>query len=485
MNRFSIRAAFAAGLITTLLAVPAAEAIGYGDTQPRPMGMAGTYTAMARGVESLYWNPANLALKSSPKGALPVALGLSYTLENNSWSVSDYNDFNGSVIDEAMKDNLLGDLDGGGLQFNTDVGLFLPLVGGAAFPMPWGLSSAMSFSVTLGAEGQIPGDMIEFLLRGNQFERERIAEGRDPNYDIAEWDGEAWALGVFSWGFAKPWMPKLAEPYFSEFAVGTTFKVMGGGLGEVIDSDGGFVTRVGGSQLNASGVARSGIGIGFGLDFGVTGVTKDGRTTVGLSMVNLLDAMNWSIEAQQNSVFVIADGITVSSFTGADGFENIFDNPREVTVNGVLDTVSRDEVDQATWESGDAVFHEEQEISSFGRSLPAMLRLGVAHSPFPRLTVAANYDQAFSSGFGISTTPRVSLGGEYRLVNWFPLRFGLSGGGRAGRSSALGFAFGPFSVKRFSMLLLETSAVNRGGFFPGTSQGFGYSINFLRMSIKR
>jgi hypothetical protein len=114
-----------------------------------------------------------------------------------------------------------------------------------------------------------------------------------------------------------------------------------------------------------------------------------------------------------------------------------------------------------------------------------MLRLGVAHSPFPRLTVAANYDQAFSSGFGISTTPRVSLGGEYRLVNWFPLRFGLSGGGRAGRSSALGFAFGPFSVKRFSMLLLETSAVNRGGFFPGTSQGFGYSINFLRMSIKR
>ncbi|HCL29895.1 MAG TPA: hypothetical protein DIC52_15825 [Candidatus Latescibacteria bacterium] len=471
-------------LAVVLLATQAAQAIGYGDARPRAMGLAGSYTALARGVESLYWNPANLALKDGPKVSIPMELGFSYVLENNSWSVSTYNDFNGDFIDEGMKDDMLSDLGKEGLQFNTDLGLFVPLVGGVAFPMPWGISSAMALDVRMGVEGQIPRDMIEFMLRGNQFERERIAAGRDPNYDIAEWDGEAWALGVFSWGFAKPWIPPPLAPYVSQFAVGTTLKVMGGGLAEVTDSEGGFVTRVSGTEMSASGVARHAFGIGFGMDLGAVGVTKDGRTTVGLSLVNLLDAMNWSIEGQQDSVYVTAIGVSVTSFTGKDGFDEIFDNPREVTLSdGRIDTVLEGDVDAAIWDNGDPVFRTQRDIDSFSRSLPAMLRLGVAHTPFRRLTVALNYDQAFSSGMGIDSTPRVSLATEYRLVNWFPLRFGLSGGGRAGRSSAIGISFGPFNVKRFEMVLMEMSVSNRGGFFPGSSQGLGYSVNLLRMHI--
>lgn len=476
------------------LVVGTAHATGYGDTQPRAMGMAGSYTAMARGVESIYWNPANLGLKDSPKVSLPLNLGFSYILENNSWSVADYNDFNGEFIDEDMKDDLLKDLDREGLQFNTDLGLFLPVIGGATFPLPWGLSSAMAVNVRVGIEGQVPRDMIEFMMRGNAFERDRLAEGLDPNYDIAEWDGQGWALGVFSWAFAKPWIPAQLAPYVSEFALGGTVKVLGGALGEVVESDGGFVTRVSGTQMNASGVSRAGGGVGFGVDLGAVGVTRDGRTTVGLSLMNLLDVMTWSISPVQDSVFVIAQGISATSFTGKAGLDQVFDNPRDVIIDGRRDTLSRDELRgmgyrgealDAVWDDGDPVFHKEKDISSFSRTLPAMMRLGVSHKPMPRLTVAANYDQAFSSGFGISSTPRVSVGTEYRLVDWFPVRFGLSAGGRAGRSSAIGFAFGPFTVKRFRLTLMETSAVNRGGFFPGVSQGFGYSINLLRMRIKK
>lgn len=485
MTKQKIRIALAS-LTACLLTVAPGHTIGYGDSQARALGLGGSYTALARGVESLYWNPANLALKDSPKVSFALGGG-SFLLENNSWSITTYNDFNGSMIDDDMKEDMLSDLDAEGLQFNMDLAGQVPVVGGIAFPMPWGLSSAIAFDVRLGVEGQVPGDMIEFLLRGNQFEQDRIAAGRDPNYDIAEWDGEAWGLGVFSWGFAKPWIPEALAPHVSQFAVGTTLKVMGGGLVDVTDSDGGFVTRVSGTQLNANGIAQRAGGVGFGIDLGAVGVSKDGRTTVGLSLVNLLDVMSWSIESQQDSVFVVAEGISVTSFTGQDGLDEVFDNPREVTfADGRIDTLLEHEVDDAAiWDDGDPVFHIERDIGSFSRSLPAMLRLGIAHKPLPRLTVAANYDQAFSSGLGISNTPRVSLATEYRLVNWFPVRFGLSAGGRGGRSSAFGMAIGPFTVKRFQVVFAELSFVNRGGFFPGSSQGAGFSINLLRLNINR
>ena len=408
MTTRTIRFALAAGIVTGMLTTQPAQAIGYGDTRPRAMGLAGTYTAMARGVESLYWNPANLALKDGPKVSIPGLGGGSLVLENNSWSVSTYNDFNGNFIDDGMKDDMLADLDKEGLKFNSDIGVFLPLVSGAAFLLPWGLSSAMAFDIRAGVEGQVPRDMIEFMLRGNQFESERIEDERNPNYDIAEWDGESWGLAVFSWGFAKPWIPAQLEPHVSQFAVGITLKGMGGALAEVTDSEGGFITRIGGMQMNASGVTRSAGGIGFGLDLGAVGVPKDGRTTEGLSLVNLLDVMNWSIETRQDSVFVTAEGVSVTSFTGADGFDEIFDNPRDVLGDGRRDTVLENEGAEAIWDSGVPVFHTERDIGSFSRSLPAMLRLGVAHKPIPRLTVAANYDQAFSSGMGIDSTPRIS-----------------------------------------------------------------------------
>ena len=442
-----------------------ARAMGYGDTQPRPMGLAGTYTALARGTEALYWNPANLALRDSPKYSLPLMLGFSVIGENNSISVADYNKYNGEFISESDKDDILENIDKEGLQFNTDLGLFLPVVGGVTFPLPWGLSSAIAVNTRFGLEGEIPKDMIELLLRGNQFARDRRKDGKDPVYDIAAWDGSAWGLGVFSWAFAKPWMPAQLKPYLDEFTVGGTLKIMGGVYGEVMRSDGGVETRVSGAEVDAYAITRGGGGTGFGVDLGVAGVTKDRKTTISVSLVNLLDRLSWNIETHQDSFFVKGNKLRVLSFTGKDDFTEVFDNPKD--------------------KDGDVVFHKEIEIESFQRSLPAMLRLGVAHKVMPRLTVAGNYDQAFSSGFGISPVPRVSAGIEYRLVDWFPTRFGLSVGGRAGQSSAIGFAFGPFTVKRFRLILLETAVVNRGGFFPGVAQGGGYSINLFRLRIKR
>ena len=98
-----------------------------------------------------------------------------------------------------------------------------------------------------------------------------------------------------------------------------------------------------------------------------------------------------------------------------------------------------------------------------------MVRLGVAYEAMPRMTVVGNWDQAFSEGFGVTTTPRLSGGVEYRLVDWFPTRFGLSVGGRSS-SSSIGFAFGPFILPHFKISLMETALVTRGGFLPGIAK---------------
>ena len=457
------------GLILALaLFLTSGEAIatGYGDTQPRAMGIAGAYGAMARGAESIYWNPANLALKDGPQLSLPLDLGAFFILENNSVSISDYNKYNGNFISDGDKDDIISDIPGGGLKFNTDFGVFFPVLSsGVAFPLPWGLNGAIALNLRGGVEGEVPRDMIDFLLKGNQFARDREAVGKAPGYDIAKWDGQGWALGEFSWAIAKPIMPAALSSYLSEFAVGATFKLILGGFGEVLRSDGGIQTRVSGADISAHAVARGGAGVGFGLDLGVTGITKDGKTTVGLALMNLLDTMNWNIESRQDSVFVQGSRLRATSFTGKAGLSEIFDNPVD--------------------ENGDPVFYEEVDISGFSLTVPAMLRLGVTHKLIPKLIISGQYDQAFSSGFGVSSTPRLALGVEYRLVDWFPLSVGLSGGGRAGSSSAIGFGFGPFPLGRWRLTLMETGLVNRGGLLPGFAQGAGWSINLLRVSMNR
>jgi hypothetical protein len=99
-----------------------------------------------------------------------------------------------------------------------------------------------------------------------------------------------------------------------------------------------------------------------------------------------------------------------------------------------------------------------------------------------RLTVVGNYDQAFTTGFGLETTPRVSLGAEYRLVPWLPARIGLAVGGRSS-SSAIGFAFGPFSVFHMQLQLLDTAVVTRGGVLPGAGKGIGISVMLFRFNL--
>jgi hypothetical protein len=467
----------------------ASEAIGNGSL--RAMGLAGSYTALARGPEAVQWNPANLGLRSSPsfKWEL-INVGLNISIENNGFSVQTYNDkFTDAdhFIGEAEKGDLLSDVPNEGLRLNIDlepfVALGVALNGGVAFSLPKEIQSAITTTFFSGMEGELPKDMFELIVFGNQFEGDRISAGLNGNYDISEWDGSGWAIGGINWAFARPVNIRTNEtlkPYLRELSVGATLKVLGGAYSEVVRSGGnGFVSRVEGTDLESYVIAQSATGFGFGIDLGVAAVLKDGKTTVSVGLLDFLDSYSWSgqiplkvsvipqgifsADATQDCVFVTASDLRVTSLLDVENAEDVFDNP---DVDG----------------DGDADFNQEIGSASFSRSLPARLRIGVSHQPIERLTVMGNYDQAFSSGFGLETTPRVSFGAEYRLVPWLPARIGMSVGGRSS-SSAIGFAFGPFSVFRMQLELLDMALSTRGGLLPGAAKGTQIAVMLFRLNL--
>lgn len=453
-RRFAIAALLVAGF--------SARSEGLGDTQTRALSLSQAYTALARGPETVFWNPANLALRGGPRFQWEVLnAGLSLIAENNGFSVKTYNDnFTDAdrLITEADKDKILGDIPAAGLRINLDLdprfALGIPFNGGVAFPMAWGLSSAITLGLSTGFEAEIPKDMIELMLKGNDFNKP---------YDIADWDGAGWGVFSFNWAAAKPWMPGQLKPYLDEFTVGGTFKVLSGGYGETQRSGGTLLVEPQGADLDFNMITRAAGGYGLGLDLGVAGVTKDRKLTFSAGLLNFLDYMSWGISPKKDSVFAVANDMKVTSIFDGQGIEDALDN---------------EDVDG----DGDADFHKELDDKAFSRSLPAMLRLGAAYQLQPKLTLVGNYDQAFSSGFGVEATPRIALGAEYRLVDWFPTRFGLTLGGRSSGSS-LGFAFGPFNLGHAQFEVLDLALVNRGGMLPGASKGTAISLMFFKFNL--
>ena len=440
------------------------DAHALSDTEPRALALGQAYTALARGPEAVFWNPANLALSGEPKLKWEfLGAGLTLVTENNSFSVRTYNaHFTDDThrIGPAEKKELLGDIPKDGLRFNADLVPFLsagvPVNGGISFPLGSGIQAAIATHAAFGVEGEMPKDMFELMLFGNEFDRP---------YDIARWDGSSWLVGGVNFAAAKPWMPDRLAAHLREFTVGATMKISGGGYGEITRSDGGMISRIQGTDLEGFAVVRRSGGLGFGVDFGVAGVTTDGRTTFSAGMLNLVDYISWSIGSRQDSVYARATRLRVTRFL----------DPDQVRMRDVLENKDIDG-------DGDPEFREKFSEKGFSRSLPAVLRAGVAHWPMPHMTVVGNYDQAFSSGFGISPVPKISTGAEYRLVPWFPARIGMSIGGRSS-STGVGFAFGPFNAGHAQFEFFDLALVTRGGLLPGFSKGSAMSIMFFRFNL--
>ena len=139
---------------------------GQPDHDARMLGLNGSYTTLAQGYQSIGVNPANLAAYNYKSFNL---LNLSLGLNNNAFSITNYNAINGANLEDTLSFNYYPksqfyDLFGGeGIRLMQSIELPLPILNFST--RRFALTSNFSSNLDMG----LPNGLLDLLLFGNPF----------------------------------------------------------------------------------------------------------------------------------------------------------------------------------------------------------------------------------------------------------------------------------------------------------------------------
>jgi len=351
----------------------------------RSIGMAGAYTAVARGVWAPLWNPANLALPGHPSFSLNV-VGAGFRLGNSSFSKSTYDRYNGKYLSSEDVKTLLSEVpeDGLKLYLNTDISAVGFSIGRFALTAGGAVVSNLS----------IAKDYLRIVLQGMEFET---------SYNIGDNSGEAIGYSNITASYAFP-LP--VPPFLNSLYMGVSAKyLIGLGYSGIVESSGEFYN---GWESHGSGhvVARYAQGgAGFAFDVGLASQLKG--WTVGMAVMNLAASIKWSVRPEE--------------------FEAQFYTIHPLTVENAAKEDS-------------VIAHEEntRPTKAFRTALPAELKLGAARN-WRSFVLSVSYRQGFSAGLGVPRNPYFAFGTEWQGLRVLPLRLGVGIGGDHGAVFASGF----------------------------------------------
>ncbi len=374
-------------ILLMVLAVPLIQAEnGYpsGESHARSLGLAGCFTTLSSGIEAPFWNPANLGLPQNSRFSFNL-FSLGAKLGNNSFSMGDYNRYNGKFLTQSDKDAILSSIPDQGLDLNLDLEA-------SALGFSWG-----QFAITSQFSGasslSLPKAPFELLLLGNKLNESIIV-------DQANSEACAYFSLILSHG------RKIFKIKEKDIYAGINLKwIKGIAYQRTVKAQADFITRETEIEGQANFVTRQALGgKGYGIDLGFASVL-DENYTLGLFILNPLNRIKWNEKAEQKGYEIV-----VNSFT----LENSDD-----------DSVVREE-------------NYTEDITGFTTRLPTLIRLGLSRNT-PRLKLAADWEQGFEDRAGSTKNPRISLGAEYYLLSWLPLRSGVSLGGKDGFLFAWGW----------------------------------------------
>lgn len=412
------------GIFLTIMPVEQEALAQMGTSNARSLAMGGAYLAAARGVEAPRWNPANLGLHDRPAFSVHV-ISAGVAFSNNSFSKKDYDLYNGAYLTPAMKADILGKIPAEGLRLDVDSEV-------DALAVSW-RNFALAFSAESAASMRLSRTFVEVALNGNQL---------DQVYDFSDSDGEGYAVSTIGLSYGNA----VYVPFLLDFAVGATVKyVIGLGHAEVLDAYGVMSTTYDGSMGDARATVRHATGgSGFASDLGIAAMVTD-KLTVGLTLRNWVSTVKWGKDVKIGEYGVTTDSLTVEAID-------------ESSADSLVDDYS-DELD------GEA----------YSKGLPAELRLGGAYRS-GKLLLTADYVQGFKDRPGVSRTPELALGAEYRLLRFLPLRAGFALGGSRGSSSGIGFGL------RFGSFEMNFAVGSWGGILPRSAGGVGFAFG-MRVGV--
>ncbi|MEK7774618.1 MAG: DUF5723 family protein [Candidatus Zixiibacteriota bacterium] len=363
-----------------LLAMNSANAT----SSARSLAMGGAYTALAKGAEAAIYNPANLGLRDHRQAGLHIA-GVGADINNNAFSLNDYNSYTGQFLTNADKADILGKIPDEGLKLRANVDAWGPTLSLG--------SMVFSGTVNAAADANLSKDIIDLVLNGNQF-------GQTISLTGSYSEALAYATAGLSYG-------KTIHTIGSrQLAVGATFKYLRGlGIERILENEGAVTTGEFGYQGDGHlAVQTAEGGTGYAVDLGVS-VKLSKAYTAGLVVKNAMSAITWD------------------------------NNPEEHGFLFSFDTLTLDNMDQ------DFVVTDDYSIpiASFKTSLPPVASLGLAKTS-GSLVWGVDWEQGIKSQPGTSTKPRLSAGVEWSPIGILPLRAGYSTGGN--RNSGLSFGTG-------------------------------------------
>lgn len=412
-------------------------------TNLQGIGMARTYTAIARGINSVGINPANLGYPD--KGTVTFNLiNFGTNVGSDLIDLDLYEkyftgDKNGDPVflNDADKRKILEVFPSGLAQtgFNFEIRLL---------SLSYQHSKVGGFVVSViertGVNFLMPKDYLQFLLYGNPL---------GSRYDFSKTYFNSMWYREYSLSYGRR-IPRFV--FMKSMTAGIAIKMIHGyGFAELSRNNTHFTTdanaKISGRvdyQTKFAGVdilkEESGAmyspfpkpaGSGYGIDVGVSGFVNN-ELSIGIALTDV-GAISWKQNTYENSGSASLD----------------FDDPR---------TAQEQFDDLDTLMNG-----TNKPIKNFSSGLPTVMRIGAAYqfdkapfiSSFPgELLLGFDYNQGFNNLAGNTTKPRLSFGVEYKPWKWLPLRTGISLGGVDGFN--MGFGFGIL----FSFMDIEFASEN-------------------------
>ncbi len=410
-----------------------------GALDARSMSMAKTANAISQGVFSIGINPANIlntpdAVNFSTVFPLP---NLSLRTGTNFISINDINYFfggingTGRILTSDDKQRLNDLFSNGGLVLaNTTLNIFSfglklnPSIG--AFGLS--VNDVVSGDITL------PHEISQFILNGNPT-------GSLYNFDDAKFN--SWWIRDYSLTYARE-LPEIPQNIFTKIAAGVTFKyVQGFEYAQSTQVNGNYVqTDSTNNQITLS--TNYGIQSAFSDNFGVkysysTDTTSNHNFSPFPTPAGTGIGIDFGLSASIEDTWRFAIAITDIGSINWDKNTAITTSSGQYTISDIADKSQQDSLKTKFKGQSDS-------LSSFSTSLPTALRIGAAYKfnfgegSFPgTLLLALDINQGFNDQPGNSKKTRVSIGAEWKPMNWIPyIRTGFSFGGLFGFHWAAG-----------------------------------------------